>query len=68
MATPNNKALKVAAAFGVLFCGLVATILFLTAKKIITFPMALLMFVALFGLYVGFGVLIAVYRFIAKLD
>jgi hypothetical protein len=33
-------------------------------------PMAIgrLMVVALFGLYVGFGALIAVYRLIAKLD
>jgi hypothetical protein len=30
--------------------------------------MALLMLVALFGLYFGFGVLIVVYRFVSKLD
>jgi hypothetical protein len=30
--------------------------------------MALLMLVALFGLYFGFGVLVAVYRFIGKLE
>ena len=36
--------------------------------EIIGFEMALLMLVALLGMYVGFGILIAVYRLIARLD
>lgn len=62
------RKLKIAASVAVLFTGVVATIIFLLAKQVITFQMALLMFVALLGLYFGFGVLIAVYRFIEKLD
>ena len=48
--------------------GLVALILVLTIKKIIGFEMSMLLLVALLGLYVGFGLLIAVYRIIAKLE
>ncbi len=62
------KNLKIAAGVAVLFTGLVATIIYLLAKQVITFQMALLMFIGLLGLYLGFGVLIAVYRFIDKLD
>ena len=40
----------------------------LSAKHIVTFQVALLMFVALIGLYVGFGILIGVYLLVAKLD
>lgn len=60
--------LKIAAAVAVLFTGLVAAIIYLLAKQAITFQMALLMFIGLLGFYFGFGVLIAVYRFVAKLD
>jgi hypothetical protein len=37
-------------------------------KKIISFEMAILMLVALLAMYVGFGILIAVYRLIGKLE
>jgi len=43
-------------------------IIFLLEMKIISFEVAKLMLVALLGMYVGFGILIAVYRLIAKLD
>ena len=61
---------KILAVVGVvaLFVGLVAAIMILLATKTITFQLALLMLVALLGLYLGFGVLIAVYRFVAKLE
>lgn len=68
MPSSNHKALKIAAAFSVLFFGLVALILYLAIEKVVTPQMAMLMFVALFGLYVGFGVLVAVYRFMDKLE
>ena len=68
MASTNHRALKIAAAFSVLFFGLIALILYLAIEKVITPQMAMLMFVALFGLYVGFGVLIGVYRFMSRLD
>ena len=64
----NNTSLKVAAGVAVSFTSLVVLILVLMVNRIVTFQMALLMLVALFGLYFGFGVLIAVYRFIGKLE
>lgn len=66
--TRDNRALKIAAAVAASFTGVVAVIFFLMVKRVVTFQMALLMFVALFALYLGFGVLIAVYRFTGKLQ
>ncbi len=63
----NTKSLKIALGVGGLFMALIAVIVFLLAKAVITPQMAMLMFVALLGLYVGFGTLIAVYRFMSKL-
>ena len=65
---PKNKTLKVVAGIAASFTGLVGVIIFLSEAKIITFEMAMLMFVALLGLYVGFGVLIVVYRLVGKLE
>jgi hypothetical protein len=69
--TPNparNRTLKVVAGIAVSFIGLVATIIFLSEMKIISFAISKLMLVALLGMYVGFGILIAIYRLIRKLD
>jgi hypothetical protein len=63
-----NRTLKIVAGIVVSFTGLAGTIIFLSATKIISFTMAMLMLVALVGLYLGFGVLIAVYRLISKLE
>ena len=65
---PKNRTLKVVAGIAASFAGLVGTIIFLLEAKIISFQMAMLMLVALLGLYVGFGFLIAVYRLIDKLE
>jgi hypothetical protein len=65
---PRNRTLIVVAAIVVSFTGLVGTIVFLLESKIISFEMAMLMIVALFGMYIGCGILIAVYRLIGKLD
>ena len=65
---PKNKALRIAAVIAASFTVLVITIIFLMIAKVITFEMAMLMLVALLGMYIGFGILIAVYRFVAKLD
>jgi hypothetical protein len=64
---PKNGTLKVVAGIAASFTGLVGTIVFLLEKKIISVELALLMLVALLAMYVGFGILIAVYRFMAKL-
>ena len=65
---PKNRTLKVVAGIAASFTGLVGTIIFLSEAKIISFEMAMLMFVALLGIYLGFGVLIAVYRLVGKLE
>ena len=65
---PKNKTLKVVAGIAASITGLVGTIIFLSEAKIISFEMAILMLVALLGMYLGFGILIAVYRLIGKLE
>jgi hypothetical protein len=65
---PRTRTLIVAAGIAASFIGLVGIIIFLSQAKIISVEMAKLMLVALFGLYIGFGFLIAVYRLIGKLD
>ena len=65
---PRNRTLKAIAGIAASFIGLVGTIIFLSVMKIISFEVAKLMVVALVGMYVGFGILIAVYRLIRKLE
>ncbi len=43
-------------------------IIYLTRTRIITPEMGLLMLVAVLGCYIGFGVLLAVYRLIRRLE
>ena len=64
---PKNRTLLVLAGIAASFIGLGGTIIFLLETKIISFEMAMLMLVALLGMYLGFGVLIAVYRLVVKL-
>jgi hypothetical protein len=64
---PRHRALKIVAGIAASFIALAGTIVFLSEAKIISFEMAKLMLVALFGMYLGFGVLIAVYRLVAKM-
>ena len=68
MTSPNKKSLRIALGVGGVFMALIALIIFLRAKSVITTQMAILMFVAMLGLYVGFGALIAIYRFVSKLE
>ena len=65
---PKNRTLITVAGIVVSFAGLAGTIIFLLEAKIIGFAVAMLMLAALLGMYVGFGILIAVYRLISKLD
>ena len=65
---PRNRTLKVVAGILISSAGLAGTIIFLSAAKIISLGVAMLMLVALVGMYVGFGILIAVYRLISKLE
>jgi len=65
---PKNRTVKVVAGIAASFAGLVGTIIFLLEKKVISFELAMLMLVALLAMYFGFGILIAVYRFVGKLE
>lgn len=64
----DKKKLKIAAAVSLSFTGIVVLIMTLLVKRVITFQLALLMLVALLGLYFGFGVLIFLYRFVQRLE
>jgi hypothetical protein len=68
MESTMTRGLKIAAAASGSFSALVVLILVLLVSRIVTLQLALLMVVALVALYFGCGVLIAVYRFIAKLE
>jgi len=64
----RNRTLKIVAGIAGSFAGLLGTIIFLSVIKIISFEMAKLMLAALVAMYIGFGILIAIYRFIGKLE
>ena len=64
----KSRTIKLVAGIAASFTGLVGAVILLLESKIIGFEMAMLMLVALLGMYVGFGVLIAVYRLVGKLD
>jgi hypothetical protein len=64
----RNRPLKVVAGVAASFIALAGTIILLSQMKIISLEMAKLMLVGLLGIYVGFGILISVYRLIAKLE
>ena len=63
-----TRGLKIAASASGSFSALVALILVLLANQIVTLQLALMMVVGLICIYFSFGVLFAVYRFIAKLE
>jgi hypothetical protein len=63
----DTRKLKIAAAISLSFTGIVVLIMALLVKRVITFQLAMLMLVALLGLYFGGGVLIALYRFTGRL-
>ena len=65
---PRHRALKIVAGIVASFAGLAGTIIFLLVMQTISFGVAKLMLVALLGMYVGFGILIAIYRLIRKME
>ena len=65
---PRSRTLKVVAGIAAAFTALVGAIILLLEMKIISVEIAKLMLVALLAMYVGFGILIAIYRLIARLD
>jgi len=50
------------------FTALVVVVISLLIERIVSFELAMLILIALLGLYFGFGALIVIYRFVSKLD
>ncbi len=50
------------------FLGLIGLVIYLAATDVVSRQMAILLVVSLLGCYIGFGILIGVYRLINKLD
>jgi hypothetical protein len=65
---PRKKTVIAIAGVAVSFACLAGTIIFLTETQKINLATAKLMLVALLAMYVGVGILIAIYRLIGKLD
>ena len=65
---PLHRTLKVVAGIAASFIVLAGTIIFLSQAEMIGFEMSMLMLAALVGIYVGTGIIVAVYLLIAKLD
>ncbi len=64
----KRKSILIALSIVLSYLALIAIDLTLLANEILTPQQAGLMAVMLFGMYVGFGILIAVFRLINKLD
>lgn len=64
---PKGRTLKIVAGIVASFAGFAGAIIFLAMAKIVSFEVAKLMLVALVGMYIGFGILIAAYRLMGKL-
>lgn len=64
----KNKKILIAAGTITLFACLVACVFVLVRTGVIGPELGLLMLISLLGMYVGFGILLAAYRLINKLD
>ena len=68
-ATVNNSSKSlIVAGIVITFTSLAILIIFLARAGVITVPLALLLLVALAGIYVGFGILIPAHVIISKLN
>ena len=65
---PKTRMRWVVVGVAALFIACVGVIVLLRATNSIGFELAMLMLVALSGMYLGFGVLIVAYRFVRKLE
>ena len=64
----KNKTLLIVAGAIFLFTCLVAGVFILVRSGVVKPEVGLLMLISLLGMYVGFGILIAVYRLVLKLN
>jgi hypothetical protein len=65
---PARSKIKVGCLTVLSFVALVAGVIYLFGAGIISRTQGFLMVVMFFGMYVGFGILIASYRFVSKLE
>jgi hypothetical protein len=65
---PKNRTAKLVVGIAASFIGFAGAIICLLATKIVSAQLGALMLVASVGMHLGFGILIAVYRLIAKLE
>ena len=68
MARQKGRGKLIALGVGASFLSILALVSWLASRQIVTPQMAVLLGVATFGLYVGFGILIAVFRMINRLE
>jgi hypothetical protein len=64
----KNRTSKLVVGIVASFMGLAGVIIFLLATKIVSVQIGILMLVMSVGMHLGFGILIAVYRLISKLE
>lgn len=64
----KNGAPKLVVGIAASFMGVAGVIIFLLATKIVSVQIGILMLVMSVGMHLGFGILIAVYRLIGKLE
>jgi hypothetical protein len=64
----KNRTLKLVVGFVASFLSLAGVIIFLLATEIVSVQIGILMLVMSVGMHLGFGILIAVYRLIGKLE
>jgi hypothetical protein len=67
MASGPKDGLKIAAAVAAVFMACIVAIVYFLMAGAISAPVANLLFIALLGLYFGFGVLFGVYRLMNRL-
>jgi hypothetical protein len=65
---PKNGTPKIVVGIAASFTGLGGVIIFLLVTKTVSAQVGILMLVASVGMHLGFGILIAVYRLIDKLE
>ncbi len=64
----KRRTLRAVAGIAASFAGFAGMIIFLSANEIVSAEMAILMLVALVGLYFGFGILVGVYLLVVRLE
>ena len=64
----KNRTQKLVVGIVASFMALAGAIIFLLATKIVSVQIGILMLVMSVGMHLGFGILIAVYRLIGKLE